>query len=203
MGKKQKGSSSRSPAAVGRRNRNVGKELERTVVQDLQQILEPELHQLMEVERARLVIPKSTPKKEATVLRSAVTRELRRIQKLSLIRRGEQGRGAHEPDVVSSTVWWLEIARRKEPNAVQMKLAQGQTDLRAAKDAGKARTWTRVAAVHRRTGSPLIVVALELADLLEAAGDGMFHAPPWVWELPVVISYKAFLKLVEDEHARQ
>ncbi len=202
MASKAKASSSRSRAAVGKQNSKVGKELERLVVRDLQAILEPELHNQMERARLKLKIPKGSPADHAKVIRSEGTKELRAIQKQSLIRRGEQGRGAHEPDVVTRTAWWLELARRKEPDAVQMKLAQGQRDLGEAKVVGKAQTWRRVAAIHRRTGSPVIVVALELADLVEAAGDGMFDALPWVWELPVVISYKAFLKLLEDEHAR-
>jgi hypothetical protein len=200
---KRKDDSSRSRAAIGRRNRAAGKELERVVVMDLQAILEPELHQRMEEARSRLVIPKATAKKKAAEIRSEATKDLRALQKLSAIRRGEQGRGAHEPDVVSPTSWWLEIARKKDPNAVHDKLAQGQRDLDAAAAAGKSGTWSRVAALHRRTGTPQIVVALELADLVEAAGDGLFAAAPWAWKLPVVIGYDQFLKLVKEEHARK
>lgn len=199
---KQKEKSSRSRSAISKQNSAVGKDLEQKVVRDMQAILEPDLAMQMAVQRDLLKIPKGTPRAEAKEIRSEATRELRALQKQSAIRRGEQGRGAHEPDVVSPTSWWLELARRKEPNAVQMKLAQGQRDLEAAAAAGKARTWQKAAALHRKTGSHQIVVALALADLVEAAGDGLFAAEAWTWEIPVVISYDHFLKLVEEEHDR-
>jgi hypothetical protein len=102
--------------------------------------------------------------------------------------------------VLTPTTWWLELARRADPGALKVKFAQGQRDIAAAQKAGKP--WTRVAAVCRKSGSPEIKVALSLLDLVEAAGDGLFLAEGWTWDIPVVIGYDHFLKLVEDEHAR-
>lgn len=192
---KQKEKSSRSRAAIGKRNSKVGKDLERQIATDLRQIMDhPDLVKETAEAKARL---SGKPSKEEM---SAATKEHKRLLKLSAIRRGEQGRGAHEPDVVTPTDWWLEIGRRGDDSPLG-KLAQAQRDSAEAVEVGKP--WRRPVAVVRKTGSPKIKVALELAHLLEAAGDGMFDAEEWVWELPVVISYKAFLKLVEDEHARQ
>jgi hypothetical protein len=188
---------------VGKRNRNVGKELERQVVRDLQRILEPDLAKEIDHAREMTKIPPEMKanKALAKARRSEWTTELKRLQKLSAFRRGEQGRGAHEPDVVTPLVWWIECSRRTDLGALG-KLAQAQVELGEARKAGKAKQWSRPVAVYRKTGSPKITVALELADLVECSGDGMFDAMPWVWELPVVIPYDAFLKLVEDEHAR-
>ena len=200
---KQKVKSPRSRAAIGRQNRAVGKELERKVVADLQRILEPELAKEMDHAREMIKIPPEMKANKilAKARRSEWTRELRRLQSLSSSRRGEQGRGAHEPDVVSPLVWWIECSRRKDLGAVG-KLAQAERELAAAGKAGKDKQWSRPVAVYRKTGTSTITVAMLLIDLVEAVGDGLFLAAGWSWSLPVVISYETFLKLVEDEHAR-
>jgi hypothetical protein len=81
------------------------------------------------------------------------------------------------------------------------KLAQAERELKAARKAGKEQ-WTRPVACYRKTGSPTITVALWLDDLMEALGAPiLWTTPQWSWNLPVVIGYDWFLKLVEDEYA--
>jgi hypothetical protein len=198
--KKAKEGSSRSPAAVGRQNTAAGKGFEREIVMALQLILEPNLAAEMNKTRAELKIPKGTPKETAAAIRSETTKKLRHLQGLSQIKRGEQRRGAHEPDVVSPTSWWIEVSRRGDPGPLG-KLAQAERELKAARKAGKEQ-WTRPVACYRKTGSPTITVALWLDDLMEALGAPiLWTTPQWSWNLPVVIGYDWFLKLVEDEYA--
>jgi hypothetical protein len=129
--------------------------------------------------------------------RSEWTKELRRLQGLSQIRRGQQGRGAHEPDVVSPTHWWIETGRLGD-GALAAKLAQGERDATPP--------WTTPVAIVRQTGSPVIRAMLRLDSLIEALGeDTGWAVPQWSWDIPVVIPYERWLEVVkrESEHDRR
>lgn len=191
----QAGKSSRSRAAVGRRNRQAGKELERRVATDLRQILDPP-HVSKAISEAQGLL-KGYPSKAT---RSTATSEIKRLQKLSSVRRGEQGRGAHEPDIVTATDWWIEVSRRADVSPFG-KLAQAERDVGAAIVAGQD-SWTRPVAVWRRTGSPVVLVALRLVHLAGVAGDDaevLLDGSP-VSDVPVMVEYEWFLKVIRLEY---
>lgn len=186
--------SSRSRAAVGRRNKQAGKEFERRIATDLRQILDPrDLTRAIKEASDRL---KGNP---GTEQRAEATRTIKSLQKRSCVRRGEQGRGAHEPDIVTPTPWWIEVSRRSAVSPLG-KLAQAERDVFSAVEVGELR-WTRPVALWRKTGSHEIIAALSFAHLIEACTDQWIDAlPEWTSDLPVMLEYKRFLDLVEHEH---
>lgn len=128
-------------------------------------------------------------------LRKSEPGERSRLLRTSHVRRGQQARGAHEPDIVTPTPWWFEVARR-QAECVLNKLSQAERDI--------VPPWLWPVAIWRKTGSPTITVAMRLSSLLGAVGEASdFALPEWAWDLPVVIEYHAFLRIVEQSWKTQ
>lgn len=157
---------------------------ERQVATDLRKILDP-------------------PELTDRIQKAESPAERRAAMQRSCVRRGQQSAGAHEPDIVTPTPFWIEVTRQQGDAAVK-KLSQAVGDLEAAHLAGKW-DWRFPAAVCRKTGSPTINVCLRLGDLMEvvcATGAGEAHPVDQRFRgLPVVISYHGFLELLEKEWA--
>lgn len=104
---------------------------------------------------------------------------------------------------MTPTAWWFELGRLQRDD-ILTKLAQAQGDVDDAVEAEKDPPWTRPVAVVRKTGSPIKRVALHLGDLIAAldCDSAVWDLPSWTWDMPIVIEYGAFLRIVEMENAR-
>lgn len=115
------------------------------------------------------------------------------------VRRGEQGRNAHEPDVIAPCSWWMEL-QDSATISPEAKLRQAERDLamhwRRA-DGPSERRWTRPVAICHQRGARSAVACMRLADLVRCCG-GEFPETKDQGYLPVRIEYEDFLKILRS-----
>jgi hypothetical protein len=113
------------------------------------------------------------------------------ILKESSVQRGQQARGAHEPDVITPSPWWMELqwASRQSHNP-KKKLAQAVRDVMDQEDC----RWTRPVAICQEKGSHTPIVRLFLSDLAKAAA-GM----PW-GGIEITLDFEAFWEILCHEN---
>jgi len=121
--------------------RRKGHDFERQVANDLREIYDP-------------------PELVAAI-RAAKPAERPALLKRSLVRRGEQGHGALEPDVVTPTTWWIECGNGATVDPLK-KLLQAKQDAPRGRRA--------VAVVHRK-GARRCTATLSLGDLATAVSE--------------------------------
>lgn len=129
----------------------------------------------------------------------AGARDRVRLMKMSAVRRGQQGRGAQEPDLVTPTAWWIEL--QWAGSGAHRPMAKYGQAMRDIADHGGGRPWQRPVAICRLKGSPQINAWLCLGDMLSALG----RDPGTLLASAVIsIQYETFLEVLSHEwHRRQ
>lgn len=116
----------------------------------------------------------------------------------SRVRRGEQGRNAHEPDVVAPSCWWLELHSGKD--TIAKKFAQARTDLQKHHDRG-GKFWRKAAVIHRARGARTVTATMTMVDLADSVNTGA-GAPIEYADDMVTMNYETFLKVLRCEDGR-
>lgn len=118
-------------------------------------------------------------------------KELRRLQKESVVRRSDQGKGAKEPDlVIDPCPCWLELQNASGVNFnPEKKLAQAERDV----DESKSHLWP--VSVCRKTGSTKIYVCTRLWTVLLLMGLSM-PKQGYDGDLIVTFDYDKFIELL-------
>lgn len=170
---------------MGKLSRSTGATFEREIARRLRQIYDPS-DLLTQLEAAT---PQTRPK---LLLQSSV-------------RRGDQRRGAREPDIVTPSTWWLEL-QCKSPNSGGKrdgtdKLNQAQRDIMGRPDC----PWYRPAVVERRKGSPRVWVTMPAHTLAATLGYDI-RADTLIGlarDMPTTISWEAFETILASEKDRE
>lgn len=156
-----------------------GKPFERKIANDLRQIYDP-INLCMQINEAK-------------------GKEYFRLLKQSSVRRGEQGRGAHEPDVVTPTTWWLELQWASSASFDPMK--KFNQALRDIKDHDGKKQWIRPVSICQRKHISKITVLLYLSDLITAVNDVSRETliPSKIKNTIINIKYEDFLEILRIE----
>ena len=150
---------------VGRRSKVKGKTFERRIAQVMRRIYDlPELVEAIELADA------STRKK---------------FMKSSHVRRGEQGQGAHEPDLVTPDRYWMELQNASGSNHNPLaKLAQAERDAKCG--------FVPVSICHK-TGSRSTEVCLRAGALYNTLPLSVLQ------NIPIRFDLDDFVRILEYE----
>jgi len=161
--------------AAGRRSKAKGRVFERQIARELRAVYD-------------------TPELCARIA-AATNADRKKHMSESSVRRGEQGRNAHEPDIVAPCPWWFELHTGTQ--SLGKKLEQARDDAELHHRRG-GRRWTKAVAVHRAKGSQNITASMMLSDLLKTIGV----TSRLDIEMPVTVDFYDFLELLRLEKER-
>jgi hypothetical protein len=116
--------------------------------------------------------------------------------KTSRVRRGEQGKGAREADiVVGGRQWWFELQHASGTFNPEGKLAQAEKDIA---ECGETNAWHPISICHK-TGERTIWCAMRIPTLILLA-TGKFAE---ISDAAIVrIPYDALLRMLASDEAR-
>lgn len=127
---------------------------------------------------------------------------IKKILGKSCVRRGEQGKNAHEPDIVAPCDWWLELedGGSKGPDN---KLNQALRDLKEHSQSHISGRWRRAVAICHAKGSTKTTATMTLEHFIESFSLISIIKPFDRFESirrhRVTINYEAFLELLTIE----
>lgn len=161
---------------MGKKSRTKGKRFEEKIARAMRDIFDsPELKAKMEHEAKGMEL-----KAEGAQSR------YRALQKMSRVRRSDQGRGAKEPDlVIQGCNCWMELRDAVDPRPAE-KLLQAEGDVI---EAGQIFKMWPVAITHK-TGSPYTQVTMRAATFVAQVAKHLGDDPL------VTIDYEDFLKVL-------
>lgn len=167
------------------KKRSDGRPFERKIVTELREIYDP---------------PDLVSK-----IAQATKQTRQRYQKLSVVRRGEQGKGAHEPDVCTPSKWWFECQWASDATYnPRGKLGQAVRDLEFYATEEVLLPWTKPCSVCQKKNSQRIEVFLFLNDYIDAINPDLKEmVPTELLNVIINIDFEVFKRLLRYERARE